>query len=68
MPITPTNQSKNSVSPQNTTRNGFFLLMENGFYLLQETGYKIILDLPSYGVSGTNQSKNSVSPTGQSKS
>jgi hypothetical protein len=66
--ITPTNISKNAISPTNQSRQGFFLLMEDGSYLLQESGFKFILDAVSYGFSGTNISKNAISPTGVAKS
>lgn len=68
MPISPTNVSKNVISPTGVDRTNryFFLLRENGSYLLQENSGKIIL---TSGL-GTfsNTSKNTISPTNLAKS
>lgn len=57
MPISPTNQSKNTISPVGQDRLGFFLLTESGDNLTTEAGDLLILDLSAYGVTGENQSK-----------
>jgi len=66
--ITPTNQTKTALSPENQTKGLFFLLQENGDYLLQENSDLILLDLPSYAFTGTNQLKTAISPTNALKS
>jgi hypothetical protein len=63
MPITPTNQTKNIVSPQN--------LPKAGIYLWGDTLYTWGDAIATWGgilLSPTNQSKNTVSPTNQTKS
>lgn len=68
MTISGVNQTKNSVSPINQDRLGFFLLTESSDFLMTEDSYYIVVDLPSYGLDGTNQTKNTVSPTNSAKS
>ncbi len=67
MPITPTNQVKNAVSPVNTEKGDFYLLTENQDFLTQEDGFLLLLD-GDISVLGTNQVKNTVSPTNETKS
>jgi len=67
MPISPSNQIKNTVSPTNSEKGSFYLLTEAGDYLVQEDGFFLILD-GDVSVVGTNQIKNSVSPTNAVKS
>lgn len=67
MPITPTNQVKNAVSPVNTEKGNFYLLTENQDFLTQEDGFLLLLD-GDISVVGTNQVKNTVSPTNETKS
>ncbi len=67
MPITPTNQVKNAVSPVNTEKGDFYLLTENQDFLTQEDGFLLLLD-GDISVLGTNQVKNAVSPTNETKS
>lgn len=67
MPITPTNQVKNAVSPVNTEKGDFYLLTENQDFLTQEDGFLLLLD-GDISVVGTNQVKNTVSPTNETKS
>lgn len=67
MPITPTNQVKNAVSPVNTEKGNFYLLTEDGDFLTQEDGFLLLLD-GDISVVGTNQVKNTVSPTNETKS
>lgn len=66
--ISPINQTKNSITPSNQSRTGFFLLMEDGSYLLQENLGKLMLDLPNYSVQTVNQTKHTISPSNQIKS
>lgn len=61
------NQAKNTISPTNQNKMGFYLLLENGDHILQENGYKIFLEAVSFGVSMVNQIKHSISPTNQIK-
>lgn len=68
MPISPTNQTKNEISPSNETKSGFFLLKEDGGYLLLENGGRIVLDLVNYGADFINQVKNAIAATNQAKS
>jgi len=68
MPITPTNQVKNAVSPSNQEKGNFYLLTEAGDFLTQEDMGLIILDQLSYSFVGVNQLKNTVSPTNETKS
>lgn len=67
MPISPTNQVKNTVAPSNQEKGSFYLLTEDGSYLTQEDGYLIILDGDT-SITGANQVKNVVTPTNQTKS
>lgn len=63
MPITPTNQSKNTISPVGQDRLGFLLLTELEETLTTEDDYLLMLDASLYGVTATNQSKSSSSGT-----
>ena len=65
--ITPTNQVKNSITPDNTEKGNFYLLTEASEFLTQENGYLLILD-GTVAVVATNQTKNSITPTNQTKS
>lgn len=67
MPISPSNQLKNTVSPTNSEKGSFYLLTEASEFLVQEDGFFILLD-GDVSVVGTNQLKNSVSPTNAVKS
>ena len=55
--ISPTNKTKTAISPVNKNTGSFYLLTEDGDFLTQEDGGLIMLDLPSYAVSGINQVK-----------
>lgn len=55
--ITPLNTTKTAISPVNKNIGSFYLLAEDGDFLVQEDGSLIIIDLPSYAVSGINQTK-----------
>ena len=67
MPITPTNQIKNSITPDNAEKGNFYLLTEAGEFLTQENGGYIILDGTVF-IIATNQLKNAVTPTNETKS
>lgn len=67
MPISPTNQVKNTISPINDEKGNFYLLTEDGDFLTQEDSFLILLD-GSVAVVATNQTKNAVTPTNQTKS
>lgn len=55
--ITPLNITKTAISPVNKNIGSFYLLTEDGDFITQEDGSFIMLDLPSYAVSGINQVK-----------
>lgn len=55
--ISPTNKTKTAISPVNKNIGSFYLLTEDGDFLTQEDGGLLMLDLPSYAVSGINQVK-----------
>lgn len=57
--ITPSNKTKTAISPVNKDFGSFYLLAEDGDFIVQEDGSLIIIDLPSYAVSGINQTKTS---------
>lgn len=67
MPISPTNQVKNTISPTNDEKGNFYLLTEDGDFLTQEDSFLILLD-GSVAVVAINQTKNAVTPTNQTKS
>ena len=55
--ITPTNQVKNIIVPDNREKGNFYLLTESGDFLTLEDGGLIMLDASNYSVSATNQIK-----------
>lgn len=55
--ITPTNQVKNIIVPDNREKGFFYLLTESGDFLTLEDGGLIMLDASNYSVSATNQIK-----------
>lgn len=68
MPVAGVNQTKNTISPTNQDRLGFFLLTEDSEFILTEDNYFIVLDQDTYGITGTNQTKNSLTPVNGAKS
>ena len=65
--ITPTNQVKNSITPDNAEKGNFYLLTEAGEFLTQEDGFLLILD-GTVTIVATNQAKNAITPTNRTKS
>lgn len=65
--ITPTNQVKNSITPDNAEKGSFYLLTEASEFLTQEDGYLLIID-GTVTLVATNQAKNVITPTNETKS